>query len=350
MTAAPSSPRDPSQTTVLVTGASGFIGLHCVRELLQQGYRVRGSLRSPQREARLRAALAEHVDVGDRLEFATADLASDDGWEAAVAGCTYVLHVASPLPRELPEHEDDLIVPAREGALRVLRAASDAGVARVVLTSSMAAVISGHRRDGRAFDESDWSLTEKINPYEKSKTLAERAAWDFVAALPEDRMLELAVINPGLVLGPILEEDYGTSAEAVKKLLARELPGCPRLGYEVVDVRDVADAHVAAMTAPGAAGQRFCCVESFAWMSDIARILKRHFGPRGYRVPTLPLPDFLVRIVARFDGTVRLVVDDLGCHQQVSNERIKRVLGWQPRGLEETVVATGESLIENGVV
>lgn len=350
MTASPSVPSDPSQTTVLVTGASGFIGLHCVRELLEQGYRVRGSLRSPQREARLRDALAKHVDAGDRLEFVVADLESDDGWDAAVAGCSYVLHVASPLPRELPKHEDELIVPAREGALRVLRAASNAGVARVVLTSSTAAIICGHVRDGRSFDESDWAITDGINPYEKSKTLAERAAWDFVEALPEDRKIELAVINPGLVLGPILEEDYGTSAEVVKKLMARVYPGCPRLGWDVVDVRDVAGAHVAAMTTPEAAGQRFCCVESFAWMSDMAAILNRHFGDRGYRIPTLPLPNFLVRIVALFDKTTRLVVDDVGCHQRVSNERIKRVLGWQPRSLEEMVVATGESLIENGVV
>lgn len=342
---------DRSQTTVLVTGASGFIGLHCVRELLEQGYRVRGTLRSPERAARLREALAKHVDAGDRLDFATADLTADEGWAEAVRGCSYVLHVASPLPRELPKHEDEIIVPAREGTLRVLRAAAEGGIERVVLTSSLAAVIYGHVRDGtRTFDENDWSITDDLYPYEKSKTIAERAAWDFVNGLPEDRKLELVAINPGLVLGPVLEQDYGTSAEAVKKLMAREFPGCPRLGWAPVDVRDVASAHVAAMTTPEAAGQRFCCAIEHAWMQDMAVILKKHFADRGYKIPTRPLPDFLVRIVALFDKTARVALGDLGQYQTISTERIRRVLGWKPRSLEEMVVATGESLIEHGVV
>jgi nucleoside-diphosphate-sugar epimerase len=342
---------DPDHTTVLVTGASGFIGLHCARHLLEMGYRVRGTLRTPSREARLRRALLGLVDAGDRLQFVATDLTRDEGWKEAVRGCTYVLHVASPFPRELPEHEDDLIVPAREGTLRVLRASAESGVARVVLTSSLAAVLAGRvRGESRTFDESDWSIAEEIPPYEKSKTIAERAAWDFVNDLRGEPKLELAVINPGAVLGPILEEDAGTSAEVVRKLMSREFPGCPRLGWPMVDVRDVASAHIAAMTTPEAAGQRFCCSVEFAWMSEVAAILKKHFGDRGYKIPTRTLPDFAVRLVSLFDKTTRAVVGNLGLRADVSNERIKRVLGWKPRSVEEMVVAMGESLIEHGVV
>jgi dihydroflavonol-4-reductase len=342
---------DRRETTVLVTGASGFIGLHCVRHLLEDGYRVRGTLRTPSREARLRDALGAHVDSGDRLEFAAADLTRDEGWAEAVRGCTYVLHVASPFPLEIPKHEDELIVPARDGTLRVLQACTEAGVERVVLTSSLAAVLSrGANGGSRVFDEGDWPNAEDLRPYEKSKTIAERAAWDFANDLRGDAKLELAVINPGAVLGPILEEDAGTSAELVRKLMRREFPGCPRIGFPMVDVRDVASAHVAAMTTPEAAGQRFCCCVDFAWMSEIAVILKEHFADRGYRIPTRTLPDLAVRVFSLFDKTARAVVGNLGLRADISNERIKRVLGWKPHSVEEMVVATGESLIEHGVV
>jgi nucleoside-diphosphate-sugar epimerase len=341
--------RGHSDETVLVTGASGFIAMHCILQLLASGWRVRGTLRTPARAAKVRETLARHVDPGDRLEFATADLSRDDGWAEAARGCTYVLHVASPFPREVPRHEDELIVPARDGALRVLRAAAAAGVRRVVMTSSLAAVLYGHVRDGsRTFGEDDWSITDGLTAYEKSKTLAERAAWDF-ARSPEARGLELVVINPGLVLGPILDEDYGTSGEVVRKLMLREFPGCPTLGWAPVDVRDVAAAHLAAMTTPEAAGQRFCCAIEHAWMGDIARILDERFTARGYRIPRRRLPDWLVRLVAVFDKTTRLAVHDLGQRQDVSSERIRKVLGWQPRSLEEMVAAMGESMIEQGV-
>lgn len=337
-----------ADTRVLVTGASGYIGLHCVRALLAAGYSVRGTLRSPAREPGLREALGRHVDASGRLEFVRTDLDSDDGWADAVRDCRYVLHVASPLPSAPPKDENELIVPARDGALRVLRAAKDAGVERVVMTSSLAAVCYGHARDGsRSYDESDWTITEGINAYEKSKTIAERAAWDFVA---EHGAPELVTINPGLVMGPLLEKDASTSVEVVGKLLRREFPGTPRLGWAVVDVRDVADAHVAAMTTPEAAGQRFCCAIEHAWMSEIAAILDAHFASRGYRVPRRALPDFVMRAVAPFDKTARLAVADLGLRQDIDSSRIRKVLGFEPRGLEEMVVATGESMIEFGVV
>ena len=343
--------QSPSDTRVLVTGASGFIGLHCIRVLLEQGYRVRGTVRSLARESGLRNALARHVDT-ERFELVIADLTSDEGWGEAVAGCRFVLHVASPVPNTPPKHEDELVVPARDGTCRVLRAASEAGVARVVVTSSISAVCEGYPRDpSRVFNEDDWSqLDGELSPYDKSKTLAERAAWDFVKSLPEGKQLELAVINPGLVLGPLLEQDHSPSIETIRKLMRREYPGCPRLGWPIVDVRDVAAAHVAAMTTPEANGQRFCCCVDFVWMREMAAILTRHFGDRGYKVPTRILPNFVLRLAGMFDTVAAVAAPRVGLELHVSNEHIKNVLGWQPRGTDEMIAATGESLIELGVV
>lgn len=337
--------------TILVTGASGFIAMHCILRLLQDGFRVRGTLRSPSRETSLRETFAKHVDADDRLSFHTADLMADDGWREAIDGCDAVLHVASPLPRTPPKHEDDLIVPAREGALRVLRLASELGVRRVVMTSSVAAVLYGHPRDGGTiYDESSWSIPEKTaGAYEKSKTLAERAAWEFVDSLPDGRPPELVALNPGLVLGPILDEDYGTSGEAVRKLMRRELPGCPPIGYAPVDVRDVADAHVRAMDVPEAAGKRFILAIDHAWFSEIADILDDHLRDRGYRIPTRKLPGFVLRLASLFDKTTRLVVPEIGLRMDVSSERARRILGWQPRSLETMVKDMADSMIEFGV-
>lgn len=315
---------EPSTTTVLVTGASGFIAQHCMLELLHAGYRVRGTLRSLDKAARVRQALAPHANLDERLEFVEADLSKDSGWTEAVRGCRYVLHV---------------------------RSASEARVERVVMTSSLAAVIYGHPRDGsRVYDEESWSiLGEDVGAYEKSKTIAERAAWDFVNALPADRRTELVTVNPGLVLGPILDDDYGTSGELVKKLLRHEMPGCVRVGWAMVDVRDVAKMHLLAMTRQEAAGQRFVCAGEFAWMIDVARVLDRHFRSKGYRVPLRELPGWTLRVAAVFDKTMGLIVHELGKRQDVSHARAEKVLGWRPRGLEEMVVAMGESLIRYGV-
>ena len=339
-----------ASTTVLVTGAGGFIAMHCIQQLLEKGYRVRGTLRSFGREAQLRQALAEYTDGAGHLEFVPADLFKDEGWQAAVQGCDYVLHVASPFPAQEPEHEDDLIIPAREGTLRVLRASAAAGVKRVVLTSSMASIFEGYPPGKRSFDENDWSdLQGKIGAYSKSKTLAERAAWDFVKNLKGDRALELAVINPSYVLGPALGGDIRTSGELISRLMRHEIPGVPHIRWFVVDVRDVAAAHIAAMTTPEAAGQRFCCSAETCWTRDMALILEKHFAGQGYRIPTNEVPDFLVRLVAVFDKTVRLTVDSLGKDYSVSSARIRKVLAWQPHSLEDTLVDMAESMILNGV-
>jgi nucleoside-diphosphate-sugar epimerase len=326
--------------------------MHCILQLLEHGYRVRGTLRTLSREPRLRITLAEHVNAaGDRLEFVQADLLQDSGWPEAVQGCDFVLHVASPFPLKPPQHEDDLVLPARDGTLRVLRAAARGGVKRVVLTSSTAAIIEGHGHVDKTFNEDDWSnLNGKISAYAKSKTLAERAAWDFVTQTGKDPRLELAVINPPSVYGPLLDGEFRTSVELIRKLIRREVPGVARVMIPFVDVRDVAAAHLAVMITPAAAGKRFCCVGSICSIREIALILDGHFASRGYRIPTRELPDFLVRFIAMFDGSVRLILDYLNKPLAISNERIKSVLGWQPRSSEEAVISMAESMIKYKII
>ena len=341
-----------SNELILVTGGSGFIAMHCIAKLLGAGHRVRASVRSLKREAEVRATLkAASADAGDRLSFVAADLTADAGWAEAAAGCDYVLHVASPFPLNVPKHEDDLIVPAREGALRVLRASRDAGVKRVVLTSSFAAIGYGHPQLDRPFNEHDWSKPEGegVTAYAKSKTLAERAAWDFMAR--EGGSMELAVVNPVGVFGPVLGADISTSIEIVKRMLDGALPAVPRITFGVVDVRDVADLHLLAMTHPEAAGERFLAVAGeFVSIRDIGLILKRRLGEVARRVPTRELPDWLLRVVAVFDGSVGQIVPELGKRKTAVSDKARRVLGWSPYSTEDAVVATAESLVALGLL
>ncbi len=338
---------------VLVTGITGFIGSHVAIALLRQGYLVRGSLRSMSRAAAIRAVIAANLDgdPGDRLTFVEAELLSDTGWAAAVGGCAAVLHVASPVPIKPVDDPDEVIRPARDGTLRVLRAAAAEGVKRVVLTSSMAAIAYGHGgRIGRPFTEADWSNLDgpDIGVYETSKTLAERAAWAFMSA--EAPQMELVTVNPGAVLGPVLERDSGSSAEIVRKLMSGEFPGCPALGWEIVDVRDVASMHVAALERPDAAGERFLCAAEFLWLKEIAAILKRDLPAESRKVSTRSLPDWTVRLVALFDRTARVVLHELGTRKEVSTEKAQRMLGWTPRPAAEAVTAMARSLVQHGVV
>jgi nucleoside-diphosphate-sugar epimerase len=339
-------------STVLVTGGSGFIGSHCILQLLAAGHQVRTTIRSLKRESEVRALLKEGgAEPGNGLSFFAADLEKDAGWTEAIAGCDYVLHVASPLPPSVPKNEDELIVPAREGTIRVLRAARDASVKRVVVTSSFAAIAYGKKQQTAPFTEQDWAdpNSSDIAPYTKSKTLAERAAWDFMAK--EGGGLELSVVNPVGVFGPVLGPDYSATILIVQRMMDGAMPGAPKFYFGVVDVRDVADLHLRAMTNPAAKGERFLAVAgNFLSILELATILKRRMGAAAKRVPTRELPNWLLRVAAFRDPAIRLILPELGKIKSATNEKAKRLLGWAPRSNEESIIATAESLVRLGLL
>ena len=306
-------------------------------------------MRKLEREPEVRAAVAAAgVDAGGRLEFAAADLGSDDGWNEAVAGCEYVLHVASPFPPAQPKDPDELIVPARDGSLRVLKAALDAGVSRVVLTSSVAAVRHGRPPSDVPYSEVDWTDGNDTDrtPYTRSKAVAERAAWDHVQSVGAES--KLATVNPGAIIGPLLSEDPSFSLQVVQRLLGG-MPAMPRLGFTFVDVRDVANLHIRAMTAPEAGGERFLATTKFLWMADVAAILRERLGGRAPKVPSRVAPDFLIRAMSLFDPSVRSIVSDLGKSSDYSSKKAQSVLGWQPRPIEDSIADTAESLLQRGL-
>jgi len=335
-----------SSDTVLVTGGTGFLGGWCLATLLERGYAVRTTVRDLAREPEVRAAVeAAGVDPGTRLTVLAADLESDAGWAEAVAGCRYVLHVASPFPPVQPKDPDELIVPARDGALRVLRAALEGGVERVVMTSSIAAIRPDRASsESQPYTEADWTdgADASRTPYARSKTLAEQAAWQHVrAAGAEDR---LATINPGAIIGPALNDDHSYSLEAITRLLGG-MPAVPRLGFTFVDVRDVADLHVRAMTDPAAAGERFIAADQFLWMAEVGSILRERLGDAASKVPTRVAPNVLIRLLGLFDGGVRSVVGDLGKRSWFSSEKARTRLGWSPRPVEDSIEDCGRSLV-----
>jgi nucleoside-diphosphate-sugar epimerase len=298
----------------------------------------------------VRTSIATRVDPQDRLTFHVADLLRDDGWARAVAGAQYVLHVASPFPPGPPKHEDDLIVPAREGTLRVLRESVAAAVERVVITSSAAAIAYGPTPAGGTYAENDWSdpASAQTPPYARSKTIAERAAWDFMKT--NASTTTLAVVNPTVVIGPVLGKDPSYSFQSISRLLDGNMPMIPRLGFNFVDVRDVADLHLLAMTVPKAAGQRFIGTTAFAWLTDVARILRERLGPDARKVPTRAAPDVLVRFLALFDPSLRGILEDLGERTNFSSVKARAELGWQTRPLDDSVVDCARSLLANGTV
>ncbi len=333
--------------TVLVSGGSGYIAGFLIQRLVADGWTVHATVRSLSREAEVRARLA--VD-NSRLHFFAADLNADAGWAEAMAGCTHVAHVASPFPPAAVKHADELIVPARDGALRALRAAKAAGVKRFVQTSSAAAIGYGHPPGQSTYTEADWSdpTHPDCSPYAQSKTIAERAARDWIAA--EGGTMEFVSVNPSLVVGPVMDADVSTSIELMQKMLSGALPGCPRIGFGIVDVRDLADLHVRVLTETGLAGERFIASGRFLMIADIAKILKARLGPRARKVPTRTLPDFLVRLAAIFDPLVRSGLSELGRIRDMDASHAKAVLGWETRPEAESLVDCANSLIDKGIV
>jgi len=338
-------------TRVLVTGASGFVAQHLILQLLAKGYEVRGTLRSMKRADEVRSVLSQHDPRAKDIAFVEADLASDAGWAEAVKDCAYVQHVASPFPAVHPKDENELIHPAREGALRVLKAAKAAGVKRVVMTSSMAAIAYGHAEErAEVSDETMWSnpAGPDNTPYTKSKTLAERAAWDYVNG--EGKGLELAVINPTGIMGPALSKDVSTSLEIPIRLMNGKTPGLPRIGFSFVDVRDVAECHVRAMEIPEAAGERFLATEGFLWFTEAAEVLRKHFPAYDSQIPKRKIPDFVLKLLAVFQPIYKQTVTELGRTRKASNAKASRVLGVKFRTAEEALTASAESLIQLKVI
>jgi len=342
----------PSQT-VFVTGASGFIAKHILIKLLNAGYNVRGSVRSLDRADEIRAAVSPHLadtkGLNDRLTFVALDLTHDDGWNTALKGADALMHTASPFPLSQPKDENDLIRPAVDGTLRALRAAKTAGIKRVILTSSFAAV--GYREPDPAkpvFDEDDWSDLNHptATAYTKSKTLAERAAWDYVASdVPE---MALTTINPVGVFGPPLDGHFGSSVAIIQRVLSGKDPMVPRLAFGVVDVRDVAEMHLRALQQPETAGKRFLAVDRFLWFKDMAETLAADYPDR--KIARRVAPDILIRLLGLFDSTIRSILPSLGRYDQVSNARAQTQMGMTFIPATDSIRATAKYLVDNRLV
>jgi dihydroflavonol-4-reductase len=342
--------------TILVTGASGYIAKHIVADLLNAGFTVRGTLRRLDRSDEVRAAVAPATGAGalDRLSFVALDLTADTGWAEAMAGVDAVLHTASPFPLVQPKDEAALIDPAVDGALRALRAAKAAGVPRVVLTASVAGVMGGaavgrgRPAGGATWTEADWTDTADaaVTAYAKSKTLAERAAWDYVAK--EAPQIALTTINPALVIGPPLDVHYGTSIRVVERIVKAADPMVPNVGFCLVDVRDVARMHVAALGLPATEGQRIIASDRFMWFGDMAQVLKA--GLPGRKIVTRKAPDLMIRALGLFDPSVRTILPSLGRRDVFSGDLAKGLFGVGFRDTRESLVETARFLIDSGRV
>lgn len=336
---------------ILLTGISGFLGSHTAIQLLNKGYEVVGTLRDLNRANAIRNIIAAHTNNIEKLSFAQADLSDEKVWLELTKGVDYVQHIASPFPRELPKHEDELIIPAKNGVLSILKAATVNKVKRVVITSSSSTVLYGKEKgkESGTFDETVWTDVHNRNdttPYYRSKTIAEKAAWDFITA--DRSKLELVTVLPGAILGPVLEDDFGTSANIVLKMLDGSMPAVPAIGFDIVDVRSVADMLIRCMEMPEAAGQRFISSAGFLSFRDIASILSVRYPDR--KIPNRILPNFLTRMLSWFDKTLGPVLLDLGKERRADNRKALQLLQWQPVDNKEAVLSCAESLIRQGLV
>lgn len=334
---------------VLVTGGSGFIAVHIILKLLKLGYRVRTTLRTLSRQDEVKSMIAKGGAVDfENLEFIQTDLTSDTNWMKAVTDANYVIHVASPTPATRPDDGDEMVKMAVDGTLRVMKAAKEAGVKRVVLTSASGAVIAGHKFHQEIFTEEDWTdLSSNIDAYQRSKTMAELAAWEFA----KKENMELSAVNPVAVMGPVLGQDFSHSNQIIRAMLRGDMPFLLNIGFDYVDVRDVAELHVLAMTSPEAAGERFIATtgENLTYKEE-AKILQKYLGSKAKKVSTKVLPDFIIKFMAIFKKDLRMPATFLGQNTACSNAKAKKLLGWQPRSAEEAIVTTAKSMIEFGLI
>lgn len=345
-------PTSNQNQAVLVTGGSGFVGAHCILQLMEKGYRVRTTIRSLSKKNEVIEMLKNGgAQAAEDLSFIEADLSSDSNWDEAVKDCDYVLHVASPIALGAPKDENEMILPAVEGTLRVLRASRNAGVKRVVITSSFAAVGYSHKDPNTLITEEEWTdpNDKTLSAYLKSKTLAEKAAWDFINK--EGGELELSVVNPVGIFGPLLGPGLSGGHEILQRLLNGSMKAVPNIHFGIVDVRDVADLHLRAMTSPEAKGQRFLALSGGVLsLLDIALLLKNKMGDEADSVTTKTLPDWLVRVAALFNPLAKSIVSQLGRVKNASNEKAKSLLGWTPRSNEEAIMSAVESMSRFGLI
>ncbi len=336
---------------VLLSGVTGFLGSHTTIQLLNKGYEVIGTLRDKRRAVEIHQIIAKHTSYPDRLTLVEADLLDENIWQTLTEGVTYVQHIASPFPRTLPKNEEELVQPAKQGTLHILNAASKNGVKRVVITSSSGAVVYGKQKgeESGTYKEEDWTdISNKADttPYFRSKTVAERAAWDYIQQ--DSSEMELTTVCPGAILGPVLEEDFGTSANIVIKTLDGSTPAIPNIGFDIVDVRSVADLLIRAMEAPQAANQRYIGSAGFMSFKDVANILKQKYPDR--KIPSITLPNLAVRLFSRIDPTLKPILIDLGVERRVDHSKAAKDLNWEPISNEEAVLACAESVINLGIV
>lgn len=337
---------------VVVTGGSGFIAIHIILQLLQQGYAVRATVRSLDKEAVIHEMLTTGglTDFSD-LDVVVADLATDAHWATVMAGATYAIDVASPTPKLNFKHKEEMIRPAVDGVRRVLTAARDAGVKRVVLTSAYGAIFAGHPHRTTPYTEADWSdlSWRNIHPYQESKTRAELAAWDFIKN--EGHGLELAAINPVGVMGPVLSAKYSHSNVSTQQMLMGQIKAVPNVDSGYVDVRDVASLHLLAMTAPQANGERYLATtgETLS-MLQTANILRDAFPAFASQLPTKTLPNAAVKLAALTQPKLRMVASLVGLYAGTSNHKAVTQLGWHPRSAQAAIIATAQSMIDLGIV